>query len=137
MATARPPSAAQQTQLDSVDRQPAIEAADHAAEGFDTLGDVDRDFDPEEMDMESLGESVSLTSSIYQHCYRHGRRYHMYRLGRYPLPNDDDEQNREDMKHAMMLEMLDGKLFFAPIGDHPQKIIDLGTGTGIWAIEGR
>jgi ribosomal protein L11 methylase PrmA len=36
----------------------------------------------------------------------------------------------------MMLELLDGKLFLAPVGDHPQKIIDLGTGTGIWAIEG-
>ncbi len=30
-----------------------------------------------------------------------------------------------------------GKLFFAPIGTNPQKIIDLGTGTGVWAIEGK
>ncbi len=29
----------------------------------------------------------------------------------------------------------DGHLFYAPIGDYPQKIIDLGTGTGIWAME--
>lgn len=36
----------------------------------------------------------------------------------------------------MMLEATNGKLFFAPIGDYPQKILDLGTGTGIWAIEG-
>jgi ribosomal protein L11 methylase PrmA len=36
----------------------------------------------------------------------------------------------------MMLEVTDGKLFYAPIGDYPQKILDLGTGTGIWAIEG-
>lgn len=27
------------------------------------------------------------------------------------------------------------KLFLAPIGDKPAKILDLGTGTGIWAIE--
>lgn len=40
------------------------------------------------------------------------------------------------MLHAMMLEVTDGKLFYAPIGDYPQKILDLGTGTGIWAIEG-
>ncbi|KAK0649746.1 S-adenosyl-L-methionine-dependent methyltransferase [Cercophora newfieldiana] len=39
------------------------------------------------------------------------------------------------MKHAMMLELTDGKLFFALIGDYPQKVIDLATGTGIWAID--
>lgn len=39
------------------------------------------------------------------------------------------------MLHAMMLEATDGRLFYAPLGDYPQKIIDLGTGTGIWALE--
>jgi ribosomal protein L11 methylase PrmA len=34
------------------------------------------------------------------------------------------------MKHSMVLELADGKLVHAPIGDHPQKVIDLGTGTG-------
>lgn len=28
-----------------------------------------------------------------------------------------------------------GKLHLAPIGDNPQKILDIGTGTGIWAID--
>jgi ubiquinone/menaquinone biosynthesis C-methylase UbiE len=28
-----------------------------------------------------------------------------------------------------------GKLHLAPIGDHPQRILDIGCGTGIWAIE--
>lgn len=46
------------------------------------------------------------------------------------IPNDDTEQSREDMKHAMLLELTDGKLFYAPIGDHPQQILDIGTGTG-------
>jgi SAM-dependent methyltransferase len=31
--------------------------------------------------------------------------------------------------------MFDGMLHFAPIGDHPQKVLDVGTGTGIWAID--
>lgn len=43
-------------------------------------------------------------------------------------------QQREDMKHAMV-KMLCGQLHFAPIGGHPQEILDIGTGTGIWAIE--
>ncbi|KAK4159806.1 putative methyltransferase [Cladorrhinum sp. PSN259] len=79
--------------------------------------------------------STSVTSSIYHHSYENGRRYHAYKYGRYPIPNDDQEQNREDMKHAMMMELTDGKLFLAPIGDNSQKIMDVGTGTGIWAIE--
>ncbi|KAK7987135.1 hypothetical protein PG988_002123 [Apiospora saccharicola] len=34
-----------------------------------------------------------------------------------------------------MMEVTNGRLFYAPIDQHPQKIVDLGTGTGIWAIE--
>jgi ubiquinone/menaquinone biosynthesis C-methylase UbiE len=36
----------------------------------------------------------------------------------------------------MLKELLGGKMYLAPIGDNPQKIIDLGTGFGEWAIEG-
>ena len=35
----------------------------------------------------------------------------------------------------MLKEVIGGKLYLAPIGDNPQKIIDLGTGFGEWAIE--
>jgi len=42
---------------------------------------------------------------------------------------------REDMKHAMIVNLCQ-KLHFAPIQD-PQRILDMGTGTGIWAIESR
>ncbi|KAK1759279.1 S-adenosyl-L-methionine-dependent methyltransferase [Echria macrotheca] len=59
----------------------------------------------------------------------------MFKYGRYPLPNDDDEYKREAMRHTMLKELLGGKLFLAPIGDSPQKIVDLGTGFGEWAIE--
>ncbi|EXA38449.1 hypothetical protein NW761_007155 [Fusarium oxysporum] len=92
------------------------------------------DFDPE--DSSSLrSSSTSISSSILEHSYQNGRRYHRYRHGRYPLPNDEAEQNREDMLHAMMLEATDGRLFYAPVRENPQRIADLGTGTGIWAIE--
>jgi hypothetical protein len=30
--------------------------------------------------------------------------------------------------------LLDGKLYLAPIGANPQNVLDLGTGTGIWAM---
>lgn len=63
------------------------------------------------------------------------RRYHAFRYGRYPIPNDDEEFKRESLRHLMMKDLVGGKLYFAPIGDNPQKIIDLGTGFGEWAIE--
>ncbi|CAH0024719.1 unnamed protein product [Clonostachys rhizophaga] len=40
-----------------------------------------------------------------------------------------------DLVHHIYSLMLDGRLFLAPIGDHPQRVLDLGTGTGIWAID--
>ena len=30
---------------------------------------------------------------------------------------------------------MDNKLYLAPIGEKPGRILDVGTGTGIWAIE--
>ncbi|KAK5991324.1 Methyltransferase pytC [Cladobotryum mycophilum] len=100
--------------------------------------DEDGEFSASDFDTESIddaSDSTSIGSSILEHSYENGRRYHRYRHGRYPIPNDEAEQNREDMLHTMMLEATDGRLFYSPIGNNPQKIIDLGTGTGLWAIE--
>jgi hypothetical protein len=85
------------------------------------------------IDTRSTG-SASATSSIYAHTYENGRRYQCFKNGRYPIPNDDSEQDREDMKHAMMLELTDGELFYAPIGNNPQSILDIGTGTGMLGL---
>jgi SAM-dependent methyltransferase len=53
----------------------------------------------------------------------------------YAFPNDDIEAERLDMQHAMQSHLLGDRLFWAPIGPNPQKVLDLGTGTGIWAID--
>jgi SAM-dependent methyltransferase len=39
------------------------------------------------------------------------------------------------MQHAMQSHLLGDRLFWAPIKLSPQKVLDLGTGTGIWAID--
>lgn len=57
-------------------------------------------------------------------------RYHRYRDGKYPFPNDMVEQGREYLKHDMITRVTEGRRFHAPIGSHPQKILDLGTGVG-------
>lgn len=70
------------------------------------------------------------------YAFEHGRRYHKFREGRYQFLNDESEQEREDMKHAMVVNLCGGKLHYAPL-NNPQKIIEIGTGTGMWAIDGR
>lgn len=84
--------------------------------------------------MHSTG-SMSVTSTVYAHTMENGRRFQHFRHGRYPIPNDDDEMERENIKHAMLLELMDGGLYYAPIGDNPQNILDVGTGSGAWAID--
>jgi hypothetical protein len=53
----------------------------------------------------------------------------------YVLPNDDEENERLDMHHALITTAMGDKLFFAPIGKSPQRVLDIATGTGIWAMD--
>ncbi|KAL8295677.1 hypothetical protein RB600_001241 [Gaeumannomyces tritici] len=75
-----------------------------------------------------------MSGSIIDSAYENGRRYHRFREGQYNFPNDKVEQEREILKHVM-IKLLCGKLYYAPIGDSPRNILDVGAGTGIWAIE--
>ncbi|RPA71232.1 S-adenosyl-L-methionine-dependent methyltransferase [Ascobolus immersus RN42] len=77
----------------------------------------------------------SLDSSVMKYQYENGRRYHNYRAGRYMLPNDEWEQDRMDMLHHLFLMLTGERLFECPLTDNPQKVLDLGTGTGNWAID--
>ncbi|UNI15342.1 hypothetical protein JDV02_001882 [Purpureocillium takamizusanense] len=79
--------------------------------------------------------SASLPSCITEYEWKYGRRYHSYQAGLYCFPNDDREQNRLDMLHHVFLLALDDRLFLAPIGLNPSHILDVGAGTGIWAME--
>lgn len=81
--------------------------------------------------------SMSAESSVRNYRYENGRRYHSFREGSYNFPNDNDEQEREDMVHTMLKLPCNQKLYFAPIISNPQEVLDIRTGTGIWAIESR
>ncbi|KAF4343697.1 methyltransferase [Fusarium beomiforme] len=78
---------------------------------------------------------TSLTASILDYEHSHGRRYHAYLAGRYPLPNDEGEQYRELAEHFLMQQLLDGRLFLSEVGKDAAKIIDLGTGNGAWVLD--
>ncbi|TIA50518.1 S-adenosyl-L-methionine-dependent methyltransferase [Aureobasidium pullulans] len=87
----------------------------------------------------SPGTAASTTSdtlATYVTDYRmeNGRRYHAYADGEYWGPNDEQSTEAECLSHAMYLETLGGELHLAPV-KNPREILDVGTGTGIWAIQ--
>ncbi|KAI5844349.1 S-adenosyl-L-methionine-dependent methyltransferase [Tricharina praecox] len=83
----------------------------------------------------SESSTASLSSSVLDYVYENGRRYHAFRAGQYALPNDETEQDRLDMMHHIYSMMLRGRLHLAPIPKDASRILDIGTGTGIWAID--
>ncbi|KAK2803770.1 hypothetical protein FQN51_003000 [Onygenales sp. PD_10] len=100
--------------------------------------DVDEDDGPSDLDSafgDTSSTTASLTSSILKYQYENGRRYHAYRAGSYLMPNDEQASEHLDICHRMMTLASDDKLHFAPIGKDPQRILDIGTGTGLWAID--
>ncbi|KAI9729539.1 MAG: hypothetical protein M1834_006735 [Cirrosporium novae-zelandiae] len=113
------------------------EALDAVLQAETTIDVSDRawDSDPAYDSDTSSVRSQSLASTIMNYPFENGRRYHKFREGAYVFPNDDSEQDREDMKHGLIMNLCGGKLHFAPIPQDPHNIIDIGTGTGIWAIE--
>jgi hypothetical protein len=102
--------------------------------GSDTDGSHDFPEDEGFSDDSWSSASTSLSSSVRDYVWENNRRYHKFREGRYLVPNDEPEQEREDLKHAMIVALMDGVLHVAPL-NHPQKMLDIGTGTGIWAID--
>ncbi|KAH7165336.1 S-adenosyl-L-methionine-dependent methyltransferase [Dactylonectria macrodidyma] len=87
-------------------------------------------------DAESIQDSTaSVTSSIFEYRSIQGRTFQSSKTTEYWAPNDDKHIEAFDVGHSWLTMMLDDKLYAAPIGDNPQRILDVGTGTGIWAID--
>ncbi|KAL2129642.1 hypothetical protein VTI74DRAFT_7499 [Chaetomium olivicolor] len=86
---------------------------------------------------DAASSTASLTQSILEYRTLHGRTFHR-EIGNAEawIPNDDRHQELMDMDHHMAELMLDGKLYLAPL-DHDKlsKVLDVGTGTGMWAID--
>jgi hypothetical protein len=101
---------------------------------------VDEDYDLDDSDSavdagSTFSDTTSLYSDIMKYRFENGRRYHSYKDGEYWGPNDEEQNNQLDIAHNLYLLTLDGKLFLAPIGDSPQQVLDVGTGTGIWKMD--
>lgn len=99
-----------------------------------TNGETNSVFD-EDYYSDTSSYTASLLSDVKNYTYENGRRYHSYREGHYVLPNDDQEQDRQDLLHHVRNLALSGALFRAPLSPNVQRVLDIGTGTGIWAID--
>ena len=96
----------------------------------DRWDDADSAFDDE-----TQSYTTSLKSSVTKFEFENGRRYHAADGTTWHfLPNDDKEMDRLDLFHHIMHLRCDERLYLAPIHPYPQRILDLGTGTGIWAV---
>ncbi|KAK3946761.1 S-adenosyl-L-methionine-dependent methyltransferase [Pseudoneurospora amorphoporcata] len=79
-------------------------------------------------DIES--STASISSSILKYRTMNGRTYHSD-----TGPNDAKQNEMLDIFHYVMTIYLDGRLYNAPLPKNPENTIDLGTGTGLWAID--
>ncbi|KLU85185.1 hypothetical protein MAPG_04215 [Magnaporthiopsis poae ATCC 64411] len=97
----------------------------------------DRDSDDGDSALDvPLRESLaSIRSSILAYQQENGRTYHAMSAGKYFLPNDDQEIERLDLQHSLMTLTIQGRLCLCPKNDGAHTVLDLGTGTGIWAMD--
>ncbi|KAE8862041.1 hypothetical protein PTNB73_07595 [Pyrenophora teres f. teres] len=109
----------------------ALEAQDDTSEASTDEGYADSD-------------ASSFLSSILSEVRRgveiEGRLYPSYGKHAYGMPIDEKELDRNDLQHHKYTLLLRDRLFIAPISDTTlnsanARILDLGTGTGIWAMD--
>ncbi|KJZ72065.1 hypothetical protein HIM_08520 [Hirsutella minnesotensis 3608] len=98
--------------------------------------DQDDDVDSAIGDTASINSSTaSLTDSIYDYRNIHGRTYQNSKTTEYWGPNDERQNNGLDIAHHFITMLTGDRLFEAPITKPLTKVLDVGTGTGIWAID--
>ncbi|KAF9871074.1 methyltransferase domain-containing protein [Colletotrichum karsti] len=107
------------TELQMMDHS-AVAEADNAA----NLGDDYED-----------SSVASLRSSILQHQSENGRTYHAMSAGKYNYPNDERENDRLELQSTIWKLTLDGELAVAPAHKTARRVLDMGTGTGVWAVD--
>ncbi|QSS54246.1 TAM domain methyltransferase [Histoplasma capsulatum var. duboisii H88] len=97
--------------------------------------EIQKELDLQQQHGSPCSNTSSLASTVFNYRFQNGRRYHGLKDGSYFLPNDKREQDRMDLLHFIYRCVLSRRLYCAPIAPNPRRVLDLGTGTGNWAIE--
>ncbi|KAM5367095.1 hypothetical protein ACJA88_011675 [Fusarium oxysporum] len=98
--------------------------------------------------------TTSISSSILEYRKFQGRTFHSERYNtEYFTPNDEQQRDSIDITYHVLTLLLDGKPTLVPLKDNIQvsgtsghrnvrgnidklkRVLDVGTGTGIWAID--
>ncbi|KAF5227041.1 hypothetical protein FANTH_14891 [Fusarium anthophilum] len=107
----------------------------------ETIAVDDPQDEEEDLTLGSDAESstASISSSILNYRTINGRTFHSERgNATYWGSNDERQSDAMDIatlpSHHIWTLAHDGELYFAPLEDNIQKVLDVGTGTGIWAM---
>ncbi|KAF5724613.1 mRNA 3 end-processing YTH1 [Fusarium mundagurra] len=115
----------------------ASEVVLHDAEHWAALAQDEQDEDADSsLGVDTESSTASMTSSILNYRTIKGRTYHSERgNAEYWATNDAQQTEAMDIIHHFLVLILDGKLHLAPLKDDIKTVLDVGTGTGIWAID--
>ena len=111
-----------------------------AGVGDPMVGALPDDDEGEDEDEGYVGDSkrssfaTSVASKVSRLSWEDGRGYPNYGRHEYGLPVDDREQERLAQQHQQLYLLLGKRYLLAPIGNSPERILDLATGTGQWAM---
>ncbi|EXJ92693.1 hypothetical protein A1O3_01245 [Capronia epimyces CBS 606.96] len=104
-------------------------------QGSHIAPDTDIDSNDSAYGDDAITETTSISSWIRDYRIENGRTYHSFKDGKYWGSNDEEANEHLDIGHNLYMKTLNGRLFLAPIHPTPSQILDLGTGTGAWAID--
>ncbi|KAH8714719.1 S-adenosyl-L-methionine-dependent methyltransferase [Ilyonectria robusta] len=129
-----PPSEQPDGGLSSQGNEPGILPPQHWAQVAEELGAED---DAESsLGDDAASSTASITSSILEYRTIQGRTYHRdIGNAQYWGTNDERQNESMDVNHHVLTLVLDGALHLAPIPKDIKKAVDIGTGTGVWAID--
>ncbi|KAH7214594.1 S-adenosyl-L-methionine-dependent methyltransferase [Fusarium oxysporum] len=116
--------------------------------------DNDGDVNDSAFEDDAESSTASISSSILEYRKFQGRTLHSERYNtEYFTPNDEQQRDSIDITHHVLSLLLDGKPTLVPLKDSIQvsgtsghrnargyvdklkRVLDVGTGTGIWAID--
>ncbi|KAF9871019.1 methyltransferase domain-containing protein [Colletotrichum karsti] len=121
--------------------QPRTERPAPSAIPVDDPAEAHLEAEADENDTSSVGglsideSQASLRSSMLEYRRENGRTYHTMSDGKYVLPNDELEQERLDILNHMWMLVWDGKFCLCPKNKGAKRVLDIGTGTGVWAMD--